>query len=225
MRPYPGLGVLPRQHVICHYHTILSSLSFPSFLQKICFPRWLLLIEVTFHRRNDHTVSYLLMMKMTKLALRLSVIMFLMRPVIGLVPPYNLVEPLPSASVLTAALPPVVGPTVARAIELGAFPAIGMNIVTVLGLNFPTPSKLVGALQHFSAGILLTTVAKELLPEMVKAQGFVENAASGIGFFGGVGVLILLGILIPEEDEELEKEVQPQRRPTTSHAIASFLSE
>mmetsp|Transcript_10968 Transcript_10968/g.22462 ORF Transcript_10968/g.22462 Transcript_10968/m.22462 type:complete len:353 (+) Transcript_10968:124-1182(+) len=112
-----------------------------------------------------------------------------------------------SATTLLTALPPIFAPTVAKAIELGAFPAIGMNIVTVLGLNVPTPPKLVGALQHFSAGILLTTIAKELLPEMVKAQGFVENAASGIGFFAGVGVLILLGILLPDDEEEVEKEL------------------
>ena len=93
------------------------------------------------------------------------------------------------------------GSSIARALELGAFPALGMNLVTLLGLGSPTPAKIVGALQHFSAGILLTTVAKELLPEMVKAQG--------VGFFSGVGVLILLGIIFPDEEEGKQTEAEP----------------
>ena len=96
----------------------------------------------------------------------------------------------------------ILPPTVLRAVELGAFPAVGMNVVTLLGLGVATPPKVVGALQHFSAGILLTTIAKELLPEMVQAQGWAENVASGVGFFAGVGVLILLGIVFPEEEGE-----------------------
>ena len=101
------------------------------------------------------------------------------------------------------------GSSIARALELGAFPALGMNLVTLLGLGSPTPAKIVGALQHFSAGILLTTVAKELLPEMVKAQGLAENVASGVGFFSGVGVLILLGIIFPDEEEGKQTEAEP----------------
>ena len=97
-------------------------------------------------------------------------------------------------------------PTVLRSIQLGGFPALGMFGATQLGLRVPTPPNVLGALQHFAAGILLTTVAKELLPEMVNAQGLYENLASGIGFFSGVGLLIVLGILLPEEDEEEEGE-------------------
>lgn len=112
-----------------------------------------------------------------------------------------MLEPSTSILAIPQALPRI-PPNIFRAIELGAFPAIGMNLVTLLGLRFPTPDKVVGALQHFSAGILLTTIAKELFPEMVKAQGVWENLASGVGFFAGVGVLILLGILLPEEETE-----------------------
>jgi len=108
-----------------------------------------------------------------------------------------------SAAASVSATPvAALSPLILRSVELGAFPAIGMNLVTLLGLNIATPPKVVGALQHFSAGILLTTISKELLPEMVNAQGWQENLASGIGFFSGVGVLILLGILLPEEELE-----------------------
>lgn len=110
------------------------------------------------------------------------------------------------ASVLS--LPP---PTVWTAAKLGIAPAVAMNAVTLVGLRFATPAPVVGALQHFSAGILLTTVAKELLPEMVQASGVAENLASGVGFFAGVGLLIWLGKVFPEEeDEEEEEEQQPQ---------------
>ena len=105
-----------------------------------------------------------------------------------------------SATIFSMVLPKF-SANIPRALELGLVPAAGMNVVTLVGLQFASlPPKLVGALQHFSAGILLTTLAKELFPEMVKAQGLAENLASGIGFFSGVGVLILLGILLPEDD-------------------------
>ena len=92
---------------------------------------------------------------------------------------------------------------VVRAVELGTVPALGMGLATLVGLYVvQTPPAIVGALQHFAAGILLTTIAKELLPEMVNAQGFAENAASGVGFFSGVGLLILLGNILPSEEED-----------------------
>jgi zinc transporter ZupT len=102
-----------------------------------------------------------------------------------------------------AALPfPSSTTSMIRAVELGTLPSLGMGVATLCGLHvFQTPPAVVGALQHFSAGILLATLGKELLPEMVQAQGLAENAASGLGFFAGVGFLVVLGILLPEQEK------------------------
>lgn len=109
--------------------------------------------------------------------------------------------------------------SVIRAIQLGGIPATGMLVVTGIGLRVKTPPAVVGALQHFAAGILLTTVAKELLPEMVQAEGLMENLASAFGFFAGVGVLILLGILLPEE--ELPEEETPEESTIQSLPLST----
>lgn len=112
---------------------------------------------------------------------------------------------------------PSIAPSVVRAAELGAFPAIGMNVVTLAGLKVATPATVVGALQHFSAGILLTTVAKELLPEMVQATGLAENVASGVGFFAGVALLIWLGEVFPDDEAaRAMAEEEPEHAPSTS---------
>lgn len=91
------------------------------------------------------------------------------------------------------------------AVELGGIPALLMLVFTIAGLRIKTSPVLVGALQHFAAGILLSTIAIELLPEMMNATGIQENLASGVGFFAGVAVLIGLGVVLPQEEEEEEE--------------------
>jgi ZIP family zinc transporter len=88
------------------------------------------------------------------------------------------------------------------AVELGGIPALLMLVFTIAGLRIKTSPVLVGALQHFAAGILLSTIAIELLPEMMNATGLQENLASGVGFFAGVAVLIGLGVVLPQEETE-----------------------
>jgi zinc transporter ZupT len=108
--------------------------------------------------------------------------------------------------------------SIVRAVELGTLPSLGMGLATLLGIHvIQTPPALVGALQHFSAGILLATLGKELLPEMVQAQGFAENAASGVGFFAGVGFLIVLGILLPEAEATDESPGTTEDAMTNDH--------
>jgi len=87
------------------------------------------------------------------------------------------------------------------AVQLGSIPALLMFIFTVIGLKVKSSPVLVGALQHFAAGILLSTIAIELLPEMMNATGLQENLALGVGFFLGVAVLIGLGVLLPQEED------------------------
>jgi zinc transporter ZupT len=92
------------------------------------------------------------------------------------------------------------------AMKLGGIPAACMLLSTFLGLGIEIPSTMAGALQHFAAGILLCSIGTELLPVLVKAEGFTENFAAGVGFFLGVAVLMLVGIVLPEEDDEGDDE-------------------
>ena len=89
-----------------------------------------------------------------------------------------------------------------QALVLGGIPALCMAISTYIGLGRAVPEDIEGALQHFAAGVLLCTVGTELLPEIVKADGWFENVAAFVGFFFGVAVLILLGMFAPDPDAE-----------------------
>jgi len=93
------------------------------------------------------------------------------------------------------------GDSVAQeAMQLASVPALAMLIFTLVGLKMKVPTKLVGALQHFAGGILLSTIALELLPEIVKAEGLMQNVASGVGFFSGVILFLVLNKVLPEEE-------------------------
>lgn len=97
----------------------------------------------------------------------------------------------------------------------GLFPAACMFGFTVLGLGTKVPENLAGALQHFAAGLLLSAIGTELLPILLRASGFWENLGATIGFFSGMGVLILLGAILPDNDDDGAKseESEPERDP------------
>jgi len=83
-------------------------------------------------------------------------------------------------------------------IIVGSIPAVCMLLFTIVGLKIKVPDALAGALQHFAAGLLLSAVGSELLPTLLNATGVEENVYATIGFFLGMGVLIVLGALLPE---------------------------
>jgi ZIP family zinc transporter len=92
---------------------------------------------------------------------------------------------------------------------LGSIPAGFMLVFGIVGLHVSVNESITGALQHFAAGLLLCTIATELLPAMEAADGLASNVAVVLGFFGGVVLMISLGILLPEEtddDEDDEEE-------------------
>jgi len=103
-----------------------------------------------------------------------------------------------------------------HAATLASMPSGAMLLLGLVGLGMTPPKSISGALQHFAAGILLSAVAQELVPPMVTAKGIQENAAAVIGFFLGVLILIGLGAILPEpeEDEPAEPAVkEPQQKP------------
>lgn len=87
-------------------------------------------------------------------------------------------------------------------IILACIPSFFMLCMTVVGLGIKVPSDVAGALQHFAAGVLLSAISTELLPTLVAAQGFHENLGLTIGFVLGMALLIVLGMILPEGEEE-----------------------
>lgn len=98
---------------------------------------------------------------------------------------------------------------ITHALLLGGIPAFAMLVCTLVGLNMKVEHNVAGALQHFAAGILICSIGTELLPAMKDASGFREVLASGVGFFLGVALMIIVGILFNNDDDgdnEEEKE-------------------
>ena len=93
-----------------------------------------------------------------------------------------------------------------------------MLLFSLVGLGVHCPENLSGALQHFAAGILLCTIGTELLPTMNDAEGVVENVAACVGFFAGVGVMLALGILLPEHDDDEDEEEEEEKEKEGGHA-------
>mmetsp|Transcript_24751 Transcript_24751/g.60813 ORF Transcript_24751/g.60813 Transcript_24751/m.60813 type:complete len:313 (+) Transcript_24751:242-1180(+) len=110
-----------------------------------------------------------------------------------------------------------------EAIVLGFIPAFFMLFCTLVGLGTEVPHDIAGALQHFAAGILICSIGIELLPAMKNASGVSEVFASGVGFFSGVALMIVVGNLCPEleedEDEEAEKKKEEAVDPPKDRGI------
>lgn len=85
---------------------------------------------------------------------------------------------------------------------LGVIPAVAMLLCTFLGLRVRIPKTVAGALQHFAAGVVLSAVATELMPALVEAHGPSQNIGLTIGFILGMALLILLGIMMPEAEND-----------------------
>ena len=94
----------------------------------------------------------------------------------------------------------------AKTATLGSVPAACMIVFTVVGLRVRVSKDVAGALQHFASGVLLCTIATELLPDIVQAKGTAENLSAFVGFFLGVGLLIVLGMVLPDHDDDRGEE-------------------
>lgn len=85
---------------------------------------------------------------------------------------------------------------------LAAIPAVTMFLggLTVLSPSSP-PRRLVYAMQHFAAGMLLCSIAQELVPSLTKAKSSNSIAGLLIGFSLGVMLMIGLEAFVGEHDE------------------------
>lgn len=99
--------------------------------------------------------------------------------------------------------------TLTRALELAAFPASAM-VLGAAAVFFVAPARMVlGATQHFAAGIVLCATSVELLPPMSKAPATGRNmAAIAAGFL--LGVLLMLGVKYISGEECDHEESMPE---------------
>ena len=91
------------------------------------------------------------------------------------------------------------------AITLGAFPSVIMLAMSFLALSITVSDVIVSGLQHLAAGIVLSAVAVELVPEILAAPDDVATTTGmTIGFACGIGLFLLLGKFCNKEDAEDE---------------------
>jgi ZIP family zinc transporter len=104
-------------------------------------------------------------------------------------------------------------------LKLTALPSLVMALgglsVSVLRLN----EDVVGATQHFAAGIVICAVAQELLPPVSEAPSTPGNlAAIVVGFLAGVAAMLLVSAFCGEPEEEEGEAVEA----TTRHIARSY---
>mmetsp|Transcript_250 Transcript_250/g.766 ORF Transcript_250/g.766 Transcript_250/m.766 type:complete len:309 (-) Transcript_250:148-1074(-) len=99
------------------------------------------------------------------------------------------------------------GSPVYHAMMLVSGPAIAMIVLALAVMIADPPVLFVAAMQHLAAGIVLSAVAVELVPEISEAENnSANNLAIVVGFVLGVGLFLFVGKFCeaPEDDEEGE---------------------
>lgn len=94
-----------------------------------------------------------------------------------------------------------------HAFELCLFPSAVMLVASFLALSVKIPVHVVSAMQHLAAGIVLSAVAVELVPEILEAPSDPATVCGmTFGFIAGIGVLLLVSAVGGEADEDNEDE-------------------
>lgn len=98
--------------------------------------------------------------------------------------------------------------------------------MSILMFSVQAPVRLIAALQHLAAGIVLSAVAVELVPLISAAPTTAPNIGGIIvGFFVGIGLFLLLGAFCEvdaDDDDELESSADssPQKVTAPETAVA-----
>ncbi len=108
------------------------------------------------------------------------------------------------------------GIIITKCVWLAAIPAVTMLLggLTVLSPKAP-PQHFVYAMQHFAAGMLLCSIAQELVPSLAKAKDVPSTVGLCIGFGLGVVLMICLEAFIGDHDKDHEDEGDKGRAPGT----------
>lgn len=103
----------------------------------------------------------------------------------------------------------LVPPPVASAMSKSAIASAAMLLCSLIGYGASVPIRLLAAFQHLAAGLLVSSVAVELIPPIMAAPNdLLTNFAIIGGFVGGTAAFFALGAYCsaPEDDDEEEAE-------------------
>ena len=78
---------------------------------------------------------------------------------------------------------------------LATIPALSLVISTLLAGRLAPGARVRSTLQHFAAGVVFSTVAVELLPDLTRSHAVMEVV---LGFAGGVALLLVIRALTHE---------------------------
>ena len=86
-------------------------------------------------------------------------------------------------------------------------PSAVMLIASLTALSVTVPQRVVSAMQHLAAGIVLSAVAVELVPPILAAPNdLYTTLAMTLGFLAGIGTLLLVSAVAADGEEEEEEE-------------------
>ena len=136
--------------------------------------------------------------------------------------------PLLSARALGSLVPPAV----ASAMGKSAIASAAMLLCSLIGYGATVPIRLLAAFQHLAAGLLVSSVAVELIPPIMAAPNdLLTSAAIVSGFVGGTAAFFALGAYCspPEEDddddgdeEDAASRVSDSARARVADAVAAL---
>lgn len=94
---------------------------------------------------------------------------------------------------------------VLNALALCTGPSVVMLVVSLLAFSISVPEKVVSAMQHLAAGIVLSAVSIELVPEIMRAPNDLATIAGmTIGFVAGIALFLAVGTFCADDDEDGE---------------------
>ena len=114
---------------------------------------------------------------------------------------------------------------VSTAMNKAAIASAAMMFCSLIGYGVTVPVKLLAAFQHLAAGLLISSVAVELVPPIMQAPNDLKsNVAIVCGFVGGTVAFFALGAYCgaPEEDEESADAAPAEATPRTPRGITKL---
>ena len=87
--------------------------------------------------------------------------------------------------------------------QLCLIPSAVMLVASLLALSVTVPTRIVSAMQHLAAGIVLSAVAVELVPPILMAPNDAYTlVAMTLGFLAGIGTLLLVSAVSADDEDE-----------------------
>jgi ZIP family zinc transporter len=87
-----------------------------------------------------------------------------------------------------------------------------MLVLSLLAFSISVPEKVVAAMQHLAAGIVLSAVSIELVPEIMRAPNDAATIAGmTVGFVAGITLFLAVGKFCTDGDEDGDDDMPPDK--------------